>query len=79
MRKDNSKHKTTNSTNTVLSVVSYECTFCYNYWTLEEGFRVDTNQCAGCQQWDDDKPKRDKERENFRKIDFPYVAGDPFW
>ncbi len=67
--------------------ILYECRSCHNTWTLEEGFRVDTNQCAGCQKWDDDKPIRDKEykeRQEFLKkypngIDFPYVAGDPFW
>jgi len=81
------KKETANGTKPVLPVIFYECRSCHNEWTLDEGFRIDTNQCAGCQQWDDDKPKRDKEwkeRQEFSKnypngIDFPYVAGDPFW
>lgn len=66
---------------------SYECKSCHNFWTIDEGFRIDTKQCYGCQKWDDDKPKRDKEvkeRMAWQKkyphgIDFAYVAGDPFW
>jgi hypothetical protein len=63
-------------------IVLYECSFCHNTWTLAEGFRLDTNQCAGCQKWDDDKPKRDKEHQERKKwldANFKYVAGDPFW
>jgi hypothetical protein len=65
----------------------FYCKSCHNGWSLDEGFRVDTMQCYACQKWDDDKPKREKEyqeRQKFLKqypngINFPYVAGDPFW
>lgn len=62
-----------------MSIVKlYECSFCHNTWTLEEGFRLDTKQCTGCQKYDDDKPKRKKEEKQRKKftslnIDFPYV------
>lgn len=64
---------------------TYECKYCHNEWSLDEGFRLDTMQCAGCQKWDDDKPKRDAEMKELmiaarsERIDFPYVAGDPYW
>jgi len=65
----------------------YTCSSCDNTWSLEEGFRVDTDQCASCQKWDDDKPKRDKEWAERKQwldafpngINFLYVPGDPFW
>lgn len=63
---------------------NYECSSCHNTWSLDEGFRIDTGLCAGCQKWDDEKPKRDaedKQREAFENAytGFPYIAGDPFW
>ena len=68
-------------------MTSYECRYCHNYWSIDEGFRLDTMECASCQRWDDEKHIRDKEqteRVEFRKehsngVDFKYVAGDPYW
>ena len=83
MKKGNAKVKQYKPRN---GTVLYECNSCNNTWSLDEGFRLDTGQCAGCQKWDDDRPKRlkeQKEREEFLKkvgnCDFPYVPGDPFW
>ncbi len=59
----------------------YTCKDCQNTWSKKE-FVIKTNQCKVCKKWDDDKPERDKEfefRMNTPKVDFPYVAGDPFW
>ncbi len=86
MQTDSKKHDTPTYTNNVSEVVLYECCSCHNTWSLDEGFRTDTSQCAGCQKWDDDKPKRDKEWEERKEWldgnrgnNFQYVAGDPHW
>ena len=68
-------------------IIHYECRSCHNEWVLEEGFRLDTMQCFGCQKWDDDKPIREKEQEERQAfsrmfpngVDFNYSAGDPYW
>lgn len=61
----------------------FECSFCGNEWSLDEGFVLKTMQCKG---YDDAQPQRDKEKkermkseEEFKSINFPYVAGDPYW
>ena len=85
MHTDSKKHETPTDANNVLAGVLHECSFCHNTYTLEEGFRIDTNQCKGCQQYDDERPARDKEIKELMEwkknnpVDFPYVAGDPFW
>lgn len=66
---------------------TFECSYCHNWWSIEEGFHLKTMQCAGCQKWDDEKPIREleqKKRDDFKRqypngINFPYMAGDPFW
>lgn len=64
----------------------YECSFCGNDWTIEEGFVLKTMQCAGCQEWDDTKEQRDKEwkermewSEKHKYDKFKYCPGDPHW
>ena len=85
MAKDNKKTETEQCTIPSVSE-SFECLFCGNYWSLDEGFVLETMQCKGCQDYDDAKPQRDekmKERmksaEKFENVNFPYVAGDPYW
>ena len=65
--------------------IHHSCSFCGNDWTIEDGYNPKTKQCPPCDAWDADKPKRDAEREEWRriaalpKIDFPYMSGDPYW
>lgn len=66
-------------------VYLYECNSCNNTWSLDEGFHIKTGQCKGCQEWDDTKEERNKIEERriianqFLHVNFPYMAGDPFW
>ncbi len=65
-----------------LGIFAYECKHCHNTWSLEEGFRLDTGQCKGCQEYDDTKEEREARYDRWSKmvpVDFPYMAGDPFW
>jgi len=64
----------------------YTCKYCYNDWTLDEGFKVSTNQCKGCHDWDKEEPAREKAWEEkmvmIREMatwNFPYCPGDPHW
>jgi len=65
--------------------IHHSCSFCGNDWTIEDGYNPETKQCPPCDAWDADKPKRDAELEEWRriaalpKVDFPYMAGDPYW
>jgi hypothetical protein len=85
MIKDNKQTETEQCT--IPSFIeSFECSFCGNDWSLDEGFVLKTMQCKGCQDYDDTKPQRDKEMkermkwvEEFKNVNFQYVAGDPYW
>ena len=65
--------------------VWHSCKFCNNDWTVKDGFNLKTKQCPPCDAWDADKPKRDAELKEWKriqelpKINFPYVVGDPYW
>jgi hypothetical protein len=65
--------------------IHYSCKFCNNDWTVEDGFNLKTMQCPPCDAWDNDKPNRDKEMQEWRrlrdlpKVNFPYMSGDPYW
>lgn len=63
-----------------------ECSYCHNWWSIREGYDMESKQCKGCSDWDKDKPRRDAEwkrrmenHDKFANVNFPYVAGDPFW
>lgn len=65
---------------------SFECSFCGNDCYLDEGFVLETMQCKACQDFDNSKPQEDREMkerikwaEEFKSVNFPYVAGDPYW